>query len=453
MNQQDCILPDCYRDSQELHDTFWPDIERQLPALKDIIATHFECSCDDLRLLDGGAYARAYVTSLETGHKLVARVVLPVRKTLKTEAEVATMDCIRGEDKYIEQSKCPNSFSARTSIPVPRVHIFCSTQDNPVGAEWIVMDHLPGERLIDCWDDFTLEQRRCTAEDLASIMSTIYAITSTHCGSLLTDHSLRDSQSARRFGGPPSLPLGVESHTASGHFTVGPVNASAFMVLLYPPPIDRCGPFRFERAYLEAVAFANITETNELIVKHRSGAYEKLLEIYDSVYDLYEREVERVFGCSATLEPLFHLSHGDLSDTNVLVDKDTGRITGIIDWEIAGFRPSWLAAGTGGWLDYDSCDRLFYEDTWGKTEGNSTEEDELRNYFLAHITKRIPELAHHRTHGAELRAIHQVLGSLMPGNVIVWMTSYQNQWNTNERGPFPFDLESWSVADDEVWRR
>lgn len=102
MVQEEIILPDCYRDSEELHDTFWPDVERRIPALKDIIAAHFGCSCGDLSLLDGGAYARAYVTSLETGHKLVARVVLPVRKTMKTEAEVATMDCVRGESKWIK---------------------------------------------------------------------------------------------------------------------------------------------------------------------------------------------------------------------------------------------------------------------------------------------------------------------------------------------------------------
>lgn len=286
------------------------------------------------------------------------------------------------------------------------------------------MDHLPGEQLIDCWDDFTQKQKRRTAEDLASIMNTIYSITSTYCGSLLKDHSLQDNQFARRFGDPPSLPLGIESDTPSGHFTVGPINTSAFMVLLYPPPVDRCGPFRSERAYLEAVAFAKITETNELIVRHRSWAYEKLLEVYDAVHDMYQREVERVVAPSAPLEPLFHLSHGDLSDTNILVDRNTGRITGIIDWEVAGFRPSWLAAGAGGWLDFDSNERLFYEDTWGKTTDDSAEEHELRSYFLAQITKRNPELTHHHTHGAELRAIHHVLGSIMPGNVTVWLTSY-----------------------------
>ena len=64
--------------------------------MKDIIVSHFKCSCDDLTLLsDDGAYARVYTTSLETGQELVVRLVLPVRRGLKTEAEVAAMDCIR----------------------------------------------------------------------------------------------------------------------------------------------------------------------------------------------------------------------------------------------------------------------------------------------------------------------------------------------------------------------
>lgn len=451
---EEYIVPGCYRSSQELQNTFWPDIEPRLPALKSIIAAHFGCLCDDLNPLDEGSYARVYVTSLETGHKLVARVVLPVRNGLKTEAEVATMDCVKGECSFAERFKHVNGVSARTSIPVPKVHIFCSTQDNPVGAEWVVMDHLPGERLIDCWDGFTPEQKRRTAEDLASVISTIYSITSTHCGSLLKDYPLQDNQRSCRFGDRPSLPPGVESVTTSGRFDVGPVNVIALMQHLFPPPTDRCGPFCSERAYLEAVAFANINDTNELVVKHRSWPSEKLLEVYDFVCHLYASEIERVFGSTAPLEVPFHLSHGDLTDTNILVDKDTGRITGIIDWEVAGFRPSWLAAGTGGWLLDDDCARLFYEDTWGTMQDESAAEDELRSCFLMQITKRSAELAHHHRHGAELRAVHQVLGELMPGNVTTWLANYHDdKWNASERGAFPFDLDLWLMADDQLWRR
>jgi Phosphotransferase enzyme family len=36
-----------------------------------------------------------------------------------------------------------------------------------------------------------------------------------------------------------------------------------------------------------------------------------------------------------------HFAHADFSYDNVLVDENTGDITGIIDWEMAGFWPEW----------------------------------------------------------------------------------------------------------------
>ena len=51
---------------------------------------------------------------------------------------------------------------------------------------------------------------------------------------------------------------------------------------------------------------------------------------------------------------MFHLAHGDFSSYNILIDPDTGAVTGLIDWEMAGFRPAWLAAVGGGWFNDDS---------------------------------------------------------------------------------------------------
>lgn len=85
------------RSTQELHKSFWPDVEPKLPCLKDIISAHFGCPCEDLNLLGDGAYAHVYSTKLQTGLELAIRIVLPVRESLKTEAEVATMTSMRGQ--------------------------------------------------------------------------------------------------------------------------------------------------------------------------------------------------------------------------------------------------------------------------------------------------------------------------------------------------------------------
>ncbi|TRX90167.1 hypothetical protein FHL15_008895 [Xylaria flabelliformis] len=45
-------------------------------------------------------------------------------------------------------------------------------------------------------------------------------------------------------------------------------------------------------------------------------------------------------------------THADISEENILVDETTGDITGILDWEMAGYWPSWWEYGKalyGAW--------------------------------------------------------------------------------------------------------
>jgi hypothetical protein len=51
--------------------------------------------------MGGGAYARVFLFTLEDDKQVVGRVVLPVRETVKTEAEVASMILVRGTILHI----------------------------------------------------------------------------------------------------------------------------------------------------------------------------------------------------------------------------------------------------------------------------------------------------------------------------------------------------------------
>jgi len=50
---------------------------------------------------------------------------------------------------------------------------------------------------------------------------------------------------------------------------------------------------------------------------------------------------------------IFHFCHGDLHHRNILIDPSTGKITGIIDWECAGFRSWWTDVPGVRWLAED----------------------------------------------------------------------------------------------------
>jgi hypothetical protein len=74
----------------------WDKIDPDLEELERIISEHFGSSHRSKKPLNHGAYARVFHYTLKNGFQLVARVILPTRQTIKTEAEVSTMEMVRG---------------------------------------------------------------------------------------------------------------------------------------------------------------------------------------------------------------------------------------------------------------------------------------------------------------------------------------------------------------------
>lgn len=80
-----------------------------------------------------------------------------------------------------------------------------------------IIDHIPGVRFMDYFDDLTYKQKRRTgARDVAQIMYALYAITATHCGSMQLDLSLQSSQRATHHGNLPKPSPIVTCATLSG---------------------------------------------------------------------------------------------------------------------------------------------------------------------------------------------------------------------------------------------
>jgi hypothetical protein len=78
---------------------------------------------------------------------------------------------------------------------------------------------------------------------------------------------------------------------------------------------------------------------------------EKCVQLFQSIYILYPNST--VFGPLADASH-FRFSHGDLHDGNILIDPQSGAITGIIDWEAAAFRPLWAEVCGVGWFEEDN---------------------------------------------------------------------------------------------------
>ena len=337
--------------------------------------------------------------------------------------------------------KCsdPYVFTARTSIPIPKVHLYCSTPNNPVRAEWILMDFVRGSRFVDCFDELNYEQKTRTATDLALVVSELFSFTSSYCGTLLRDQSLAEDQRSPRYTVPEASTASSESHSeiTDNDYLIGPVNDVTFLGLNEIVPAASCGPFHSERQFLEAFAYRGSpgTRSSEKIER---WAFEKIFEVYDVVRPLYP--------ISSPNGQRFHFAHGDLSVANVMLDPNTGAITGILDWEMAGFRPAWLSAAGPMWFNDDSC-RFIREDYQNRPDGyeDETEDDsKLREHFYSELRRRSPDFLQHYRQGVELRAIFYNLCQDFPGNPTVWLEKYEEyEWDVNARGPFPFDLMRW----------
>jgi hypothetical protein len=114
----------------------WIGVDADMGALRRIVCEAFRISDSDcgppipVGVLEYASYARVYSFSLPGSCSVIARLVAPVKPLFKTEGEVAAMDFVR----------------SRTSLPVPKVFAY-SSEANPVGVEWVLMEYMPGVEL------------------------------------------------------------------------------------------------------------------------------------------------------------------------------------------------------------------------------------------------------------------------------------------------------------------
>lgn len=80
----------CERTSEA--EKLWQAANVDIKAIEIIISSHFRTSVGHHACMDNGSYARVFLFTLENGMQVIARIILPVRESVKTEAEVAAME-------------------------------------------------------------------------------------------------------------------------------------------------------------------------------------------------------------------------------------------------------------------------------------------------------------------------------------------------------------------------
>ena len=446
----------------------WIGVDPDMGALRQIVCQTFRISDSDcgpaipVGVREYPSYARVYSFSLLGSRSVIARLVAPVKPLFKTEGEVAAMDFVR----------------SRTSLPVPKVFAY-SSEANPVGVEWVLMEYMPGVELGEAWEALEYDKKTQFAVDLVDMYDQLSQLRAHCCGTIYhsarkftDDLFLPTSSLSRNIRSPRWKPLSSDSlrslrahcnhplDNSDGLYEIGPLQDCALLQypLIVPSP-SQTAPVFTTTDYVRLLAYNGFPSSRSSFDK---PTRDKCVELFQSLHALYPHHP--LFGPSA--DPfIFRFCHGDLHAGNILIDPATGKITAIIDWECAGFRPWWTGVEGIGWLEEDRERFLFGADrpnNFADDNSNSSNpgpDSCLRAFFRTELHKRNPDLFSCFLGGVEMRALlHAATDEPRPlGESGIFLVLYEETgcWDENRRGPFPFDMTAWGwtrITLDEIER-
>ncbi|KAL5330751.1 hypothetical protein ACEPPN_000272 [Leptodophora sp. 'Broadleaf-Isolate-01'] len=119
-------------------------------------------SCVSITKLDEGGYNKVFKLVMDNGSVAIARIPCPnAGPPFKTTAsEVATMDFAR----------------TILNIPVPKVHAWSAVSDDPVEAEYILMEEACGTSLGDVWENMGIHSKDKIVKDIVSIEQKLLSV-------------------------------------------------------------------------------------------------------------------------------------------------------------------------------------------------------------------------------------------------------------------------------------
>lgn len=287
----------------------------QLPADQDLTVSFFS----------EGAFNKLYTVTISGGDgkplspQYIFRVTIPVEPFYKTASEVATISYLR----------------EHTSIPVPRVIAHSSTAENELRYEWILMEKVAGVALAVIWDDIGMETKIRETKVLAGFVRQLRDLRH-HFAKIGNLYFREDIDSFKH--------TKYVSSMEDGKYVLGPI-VTPYM---FAGACKRCvprelGPYPDEGAYITALILSEqkrmeLWQSAEVACDDFD---EDLAEDADDIAEVLQELQVISYALFPSLPCNFRLYHQDLSLANILVDPETNKILGIVDWECVGVRPHW----------------------------------------------------------------------------------------------------------------
>ena len=166
--------------------------------------------CVDITKLAEGGFNKIFLLRMDDGYEVIARIPTPVAGPphYTTASEVATMDFLR----------------TRLDIPTPKVFAWASRvgDDNPVGAEYIIMEKMQGESLASRWLSLSTEELTEVIKKVVDIESRLFSARFSEHGSLYYKEDLEEKVRENKSNEQNGVDL------LSDRFGVGPIADRTF---------------------------------------------------------------------------------------------------------------------------------------------------------------------------------------------------------------------------------
>ncbi|EQL01923.1 kinase-like protein [Ophiocordyceps sinensis CO18] len=325
--------------------------EFSLTRLCEVAEAHFGVKCRLEKMAEGGYHKVYDIIEAGDGKSLgaVARVASPAFPGDKMKSEVATL-------RYI---------ASHTSVPVPSVSVWNADASNPVGAEYMIMQKIPGIPASDNWKTLPVEIKERVVIQVSEHLADLFSLRFEKAGSIYC---------------VPSESSPSVSSTASDAYEIGPVVTGPFFRAL-DGILDCCatnlqtssssrlhslrGPFTsagdYLAHYLRALLFKCAEFPKETMrqlgddeeakgdsdreqKREALQRAERVLGKGIQLCTIYPGDASVFPGGSSTPEQLFTLRLDDFRLVNIIIDEHTGKVNGYVDFEGTTTAPLWLAA-------------------------------------------------------------------------------------------------------------
>lgn len=164
-----------YNESKRLKERY---LHFNIAELSKVAATSLGRKDGDVRsvkkLAEGG-FNRTFALTMNDGFQVIARLPYPSTqpKRLVVASEVATLDLVRHH-----------------GVPAPQIYGYSTDSNNPVGAEYILMEKVKGRSLGDVWFTLSESDRIKVLSGIVENEARLFSIDLPACGSLYYDKDL-----------------------------------------------------------------------------------------------------------------------------------------------------------------------------------------------------------------------------------------------------------------------